>query len=85
MSESVEPFVVLYAIRYGLPRSTYAHHDAVMLAIAHAPALRRWADTLIPDIRATEENVPYRVPCDSNCREDHARAIAALSPDERES
>lgn len=75
----VEPFVLLYAIRYGLPRATYAHHEAIQLVIDHAAALRRWADTLIPDIRATEQSAPYKVACEAHCRRDHDRAVAALT------
>ncbi|WP_439593909.1 hypothetical protein [Microbacterium sp.] len=75
----VDPWAVLYAVRYGLPRATYAHADAIRLIIEHAPSLRQWADTLIPDIRLTETNAFLMACADPHCRADHDRAIAALA------
>lgn len=83
---TVEPWVVLYAIRYGLPRATYAHSDAISLTIEHAPVLRKWADTLIPDIRATETGPVRLFVCtDGMCLHRHDEAVAALRevPDEQ--
>lgn len=48
---SVEPYVVLYAIRYGLSRTSYARGDAYRLIRQHWPVLRvRWRDTLVTDL-----------------------------------
>ena len=77
-TEAVEPFVVLYAVRYGLPRATYAHGDAIRLIIAHAPVLRQWRGSIVEDIRRTESDGFLMGCTDLRCREEHDRAIAAL-------
>ena len=68
----VEPWVVLMAIRYGLPRMTYAHGDAINLTIKHANQLRQWSDSLIPDIGRASCNDPF-------CLRRHLEAIDALT------
>lgn len=80
----VEPLTVLYAIRYGLGRLTYAHGDAITLALTHASALRQWADSLIPDIRTSEYDPTYPTMAgcrDWYCRQRHDRAVEALQAD----
>lgn len=46
----VDPFVVLYAFRYGLGRFTYAHGDALKLMRDHWPHLRQWRDSIEADL-----------------------------------
>lgn len=50
----VAPEVVVYAIRYGLGRLTYAHSDALELVKAHWPLIveRGWARTTRNDVEA---------------------------------
>lgn len=47
----VEPWVILAAIRYGLPRLSYARNDALWLIRDHWPALSRWSDSIVDDLR----------------------------------
>ena len=55
---TVPLWAVLYAIRYGMGRRTYAHSDAARLVIEHADALRAagWADTILSDIDTARED-----------------------------
>lgn len=46
----VEPYVILYAIRYGLGRLTYAHNDAIGLIKEHWPHLEAWSSSIIADL-----------------------------------
>lgn len=46
----VEPWVVLYAIRYGLGRFTYAHSDAIGLIKTHWSDLEEWSDSIVHDL-----------------------------------
>lgn len=48
----VPAWAVIQAIRYGLPRLTYAHGDAIRLILEHAQVLvdAGWADTLRRDL-----------------------------------
>lgn len=81
---SVEPYVVLYAIRYGLPRFSYAHSDAINLAIEYAPALAGWADTLIRDIDDSAVPVrPFGGCRDGLCLTKHEKAKIALADHSR--
>lgn len=49
---TVQPWVVLYAIRYGMGRQSYADSDAARLITEHAAVLvaKGWVDTLARDI-----------------------------------
>lgn len=79
----VEPWVILYAVRYGLPRESYAHQEAIGLVMDFASDLRIWADTLVPDIRASEYNPITNIGCTNHaCHLDHDQAITALTREE---
>lgn len=49
---TVQPWVVLYAIRYGMGRHSYADSDAARLVTEHAKVLaaKGWVETLSRDI-----------------------------------
>lgn len=70
----VAPEVVLMAIRYGLPRLTYAHAEALGLVAGHARLLAHhgWLDGVVRDMG---EACTW-----AKCRHDvdHHRAHAAI-------
>lgn len=47
----VEPWVVLYAVRYGLGRGSGAYIDSLRLVEEHAGLLERWQGPLVRDIK----------------------------------
>lgn len=51
--EPVPAYVILYAVRYGLGRQTYAHADALQLIRNYWPLLRQWKDSVVGDLHLT--------------------------------
>lgn len=69
----VEPWVVLYAVRYGLGRGTGAYTDALDLVHENADALARWADQVVRDVKESMSRPhPFRG------KDEHDRATALL-------
>lgn len=56
LTETVSPWTVLMAVRYGLGRLTYAHYDAVSLVVRHWDVLAPSRDSILADLMAVERN-----------------------------